>query len=52
MRVLFYSPKMAFSTEDFNNLGKTLEDSMNKGVEKAVQDAIRSTTDSQAQLQE
>ena len=43
---------MAFSAEDFNSLGKTLENSMNRGVEKAVQNAIRSTADSQAQLQE
>ena len=43
---------MAFSAEDFDSLGRTLESSMNRGVERAVQNAIRSTADSQTKLQE
>ena len=43
---------MAFSTEDFRNLGRTLEDSMTRGVKEAVEQAINTTTDSQQQLSE
>ena len=43
---------MALSTEDFRNLGRTLEDSMTRGVKEAVEQAINTTADYQHKLSE